>query len=78
MGATSTQVAEAMGDTEEIVLKHYRGFAGQERLTKLPQRRLATLNLGKSDMFSLTAEDLACSVSSSMTQRPGIRCPALS
>jgi site-specific recombinase XerD len=37
-GCSVTQVAEAMGDTEEIVLKHYRGFAGQERLAKLPQR----------------------------------------
>jgi site-specific recombinase XerD len=41
-GCSVTQVAEAMGDTEEIVLRHYRGFAGQERLAKLPQRMFHT------------------------------------
>jgi len=37
-GCSTTQVADAIGDTEAIVVKHYRSLVPDDQLSKLPQR----------------------------------------
>jgi site-specific recombinase XerD len=40
-GCSTTQVADAIGDTEAIVVKHYRSLVPDDQLSKLPQRHFS-------------------------------------